>query len=102
MLMCCEPDITYGLPPIRRISDESALAVEIDFTWSLGFGSVKPGRPPIPLSLIPPMFVFDQGTKNFHCCIGRILALLLYIVLQVDRVLQTVCSKPLQESSPLP
>ncbi|GJT55973.1 hypothetical protein Tco_0991027 [Tanacetum coccineum] len=42
MLLCCEPDTAYGLHPIRRISDESALAVEIDFTWSLGFGSVEP------------------------------------------------------------
>ncbi|GJX01890.1 hypothetical protein Tco_0185803 [Tanacetum coccineum] len=50
MLMCCEPDTAYGLHPIQRISDESALAVEIDFTWSLGFGSVEPGRPLIPLS----------------------------------------------------
>ncbi|GJR63407.1 hypothetical protein Tco_1505569 [Tanacetum coccineum] len=49
-LMCYEPDTAYGLHPIRRISDESALAVEIDFTWSLGFGSVEPDRPPIPLS----------------------------------------------------
>nr|GEV44388.1 hypothetical protein [Tanacetum cinerariifolium] len=37
MLMCCEPDMVYGLHPIRRISDELALVVEIDFTWSLGF-----------------------------------------------------------------
>nr|GEW42926.1 hypothetical protein [Tanacetum cinerariifolium] len=42
MLLCCNPDTTYGLHPIRRISDESILVVEIDFTWSLGFGSVEP------------------------------------------------------------
>ncbi|GKC16430.1 hypothetical protein Tco_1013212, partial [Tanacetum coccineum] len=42
MLLCCEPDTAYGLHPIRRISDELALVVEIDFTWSLGFGSVEP------------------------------------------------------------
>ncbi|GJS00490.1 hypothetical protein Tco_0316998 [Tanacetum coccineum] len=50
MLLCCEPDTAYGLHPIQRISDESTLAVEIDFTWSLGFGSVEPGKPLIPLS----------------------------------------------------
>ncbi|GKE47774.1 hypothetical protein Tco_1479032, partial [Tanacetum coccineum] len=50
MLLYCEPDTTYGLYPIQHISDESALEVEIDFTWSLEFGSVEPGRPPIPLS----------------------------------------------------
>ncbi|GJX03376.1 hypothetical protein Tco_0189292 [Tanacetum coccineum] len=50
MLLCCEPDTAYGLHLIRRISDESTLVVEIDFTRSIGFGSVKPGRPPIPLS----------------------------------------------------
>ncbi|GKE25768.1 hypothetical protein Tco_1441152 [Tanacetum coccineum] len=42
MLMRCEPDMAYGLHPIWRISDESALVVEIAFTWSLGFGSVGP------------------------------------------------------------
>ncbi|GKB08102.1 hypothetical protein Tco_0836386 [Tanacetum coccineum] len=46
MLMCCEPDTAYGLHPIWRISDESVLAVKIDFTWSLGFRSVELGRPP--------------------------------------------------------
>ncbi|GJT69568.1 hypothetical protein Tco_1028854 [Tanacetum coccineum] len=50
MLLCRETDMAYGLHPIQRISDESALAVEINFTWSLGFDSVEPGRPPIPLS----------------------------------------------------
>ncbi|GJR23604.1 hypothetical protein Tco_0972131 [Tanacetum coccineum] len=85
MLLCCEPAMAYGLHLIRRISDESALVVKIDFTWSLGFGSVEPGRPPIPLSLILPMSVFDQDTKNFRCYVGRILALLLYTVLQIDR-----------------
>nr|GEV20263.1 hypothetical protein [Tanacetum cinerariifolium] len=43
-------DTVYGLDSIRRITDESALAVEINFTWSFEFGSVEPGRPPIPLS----------------------------------------------------
>ncbi|GKA94641.1 hypothetical protein Tco_0816679 [Tanacetum coccineum] len=66
MLLCCKPDTAYGLLPIRRISDESALVVEIDFTWSLGFGSVE-------------------------------------LVINLDeRVLQTMCNKPLQEYSPLP
>ncbi|GKG49565.1 hypothetical protein Tco_0516017, partial [Tanacetum coccineum] len=50
MLLYCEPDTTYELHPIRRILDESALVVEIDFTWSIGFGYVEPGIPPIPLS----------------------------------------------------
>nr|GEU98236.1 hypothetical protein [Tanacetum cinerariifolium] len=50
MLLCCEPDTTYGLHPIRCILDESALVVEIDFTWSFGFGSIEPVRPLIPLS----------------------------------------------------
>ncbi|GKF71651.1 hypothetical protein Tco_0207765 [Tanacetum coccineum] len=99
MLLCYEPDMTYGLHPIWRISDESTLVVEIDFTWSLGFDSIESGRPPIPLSLILPISVFDQDTKNFRCCIGRILALLLYTILQVDRVLQTACNKPLAECS---
>nr|GFB26959.1 hypothetical protein [Tanacetum cinerariifolium] len=35
MLMCCEPEMVYGLHLIRRISDESTLVVEIAFTWSL-------------------------------------------------------------------
>ncbi|GJY00299.1 hypothetical protein Tco_0357317 [Tanacetum coccineum] len=42
MLLCCEPDTVYGLHPIRRISNESDLVVEIDFTWSLGFSFVEP------------------------------------------------------------
>nr|GEW64250.1 hypothetical protein [Tanacetum cinerariifolium] len=42
--------MAYGLNLIQRIADESALAVEIDFTWSFGFGFVEPDRPPIPLS----------------------------------------------------
>nr|GEU69192.1 hypothetical protein [Tanacetum cinerariifolium] len=34
-LLYCAFDTTYGPDSIRRITDESALAVEIDFTWSL-------------------------------------------------------------------
>ncbi|GJT88431.1 hypothetical protein Tco_1070148 [Tanacetum coccineum] len=37
MLLCYDPDTVYGLLPIWRISNESALVVEINFTWSLGF-----------------------------------------------------------------
>nr|GEY41373.1 hypothetical protein [Tanacetum cinerariifolium] len=72
-LLCCEPDTAYGLHLIRRISDELDLVVEIDFTWSFGFGSVDP--------VILPMSVFDKDTKNSYCYVGIILALLLYIVL---------------------
>ncbi|GJS55129.1 hypothetical protein Tco_0628491, partial [Tanacetum coccineum] len=36
-LLCCVPDTAYGSCPIRRISEKSALAVEIDLTWSRGF-----------------------------------------------------------------
>ncbi|GKA17117.1 hypothetical protein Tco_0696954 [Tanacetum coccineum] len=32
LLLCCEPDTAYGLHSIRRISDESAIAVELDLT----------------------------------------------------------------------
>ncbi|GJW58746.1 hypothetical protein Tco_0105477, partial [Tanacetum coccineum] len=39
-LLYCASDTTYGLDPIWRITYESSLAVEIDFTWSLGFGSI--------------------------------------------------------------
>nr|GEU87432.1 hypothetical protein [Tanacetum cinerariifolium] len=42
MLMCCEPDTAYGLHLIRRMLDKLALVVEIDFTWSIGFGYVDP------------------------------------------------------------
>nr|GEZ58796.1 hypothetical protein [Tanacetum cinerariifolium] len=41
--------MAYGPDLIRCIANELALAVEIDFTWSLGFGSVEPGIPLIPL-----------------------------------------------------
>nr|GEX03909.1 hypothetical protein [Tanacetum cinerariifolium] len=41
MYMCCGLDMAYGLYFIRRISEESALEVEIDLTWSLGFVSVE-------------------------------------------------------------
>ncbi|GJR46064.1 hypothetical protein Tco_1314167 [Tanacetum coccineum] len=43
-------DTAYGPDPIQRIADELDLEVEIDFTWSRGFGSVEPDRPSIPLS----------------------------------------------------
>ncbi|GKF34399.1 hypothetical protein Tco_0107599, partial [Tanacetum coccineum] len=33
-LMCCVPDTAYGPHLIRRIPGKSALAVEIDLTWS--------------------------------------------------------------------
>ncbi|GJU23684.1 hypothetical protein Tco_1157026 [Tanacetum coccineum] len=49
-LMCCVPDTAYGPHRIRRISEKSALAVEIDLTWSRGFVSVELGRLPNPLS----------------------------------------------------
>ncbi|GKC30983.1 hypothetical protein Tco_1038277 [Tanacetum coccineum] len=41
MNLCCGPDTSYGLCSIRRISDKSTVAVEIDFTWSFGFISVE-------------------------------------------------------------
>ncbi|GJX56839.1 hypothetical protein Tco_0286736 [Tanacetum coccineum] len=50
MLMCCVPDTAYGSHPIRRIPEKSALAVEIDLTWSRGFISIELGRLPNPLS----------------------------------------------------
>ncbi|GKF92973.1 hypothetical protein Tco_0279692 [Tanacetum coccineum] len=112
MLLCCVPDMAYGPYPIRRISNKSALAVEIDLTWSLGLVFVELGRLSNPLScktlLVCPIsdsainLVSDQDTKSFHCSVGRILTLLLYTVLQVDRVHQTVCSKLLLEFSFLP
>ncbi|GJT92247.1 hypothetical protein Tco_1081092 [Tanacetum coccineum] len=49
-LMCCVPDTAYGPHPIQRISEKSALAVEIDLTWSQGFVFVKLGRLSNPLS----------------------------------------------------
>ncbi|GKE31308.1 hypothetical protein Tco_1450630, partial [Tanacetum coccineum] len=53
----------------------------------------KNGRPRIKgtssSSAILSYLVFDQDTKSFHCSVSTILALLLYIVLQVDRVLVT-------------
>nr|GEY64080.1 hypothetical protein [Tanacetum cinerariifolium] len=48
-LLYCASDTAYSPDPIRRIVDELALTVEINFTWSLGFGLVESGRPPIPL-----------------------------------------------------
>ncbi|GJV28819.1 hypothetical protein Tco_1385267 [Tanacetum coccineum] len=50
MLLIYESNTAYGLDPIRRIPVESALVVEIDLTWSLGFISVEMGRLPNPLS----------------------------------------------------
>ncbi|GJV10492.1 retrovirus-related pol polyprotein from transposon TNT 1-94 [Tanacetum coccineum] len=50
MNLCCDLDTAYGPCSIWRISDKSAVAVEIDFTCSLGFISVEPGRLPNPLS----------------------------------------------------
>ncbi|GJZ49473.1 hypothetical protein Tco_0603663 [Tanacetum coccineum] len=35
-LLCCVPDTVYGSCLIRRISEKSALAVEIDLDWSRG------------------------------------------------------------------
>ncbi|GKD72142.1 hypothetical protein Tco_1330424 [Tanacetum coccineum] len=49
-LLCCVPDTTYGSCLILRISEKSALAVEIDLTWSQGFVSIELGRLPNPLS----------------------------------------------------
>ncbi|GJS33719.1 hypothetical protein Tco_0532101 [Tanacetum coccineum] len=49
-LLCCVPDTAYGLCLIRRTLEKSALAVEIDLTWSRGFVSVDLGRLPNPLS----------------------------------------------------
>ncbi|GKC50887.1 hypothetical protein Tco_1073632, partial [Tanacetum coccineum] len=43
-----------------------------------------------------------SGYKEFHCFVGRILALLLYIVLQVDRVHRIVYSKLLLKFFLLP
>ncbi|GKD09527.1 hypothetical protein Tco_1189212, partial [Tanacetum coccineum] len=50
MLTCCVPDTAYGSHLIQRIPEKSALAVEIDLTWSRGFVSVELGRLPNPLS----------------------------------------------------
>ncbi|GKE21181.1 hypothetical protein Tco_1432693 [Tanacetum coccineum] len=49
MLLCCVPDTAYGPHPIWRIPEKSALAVEIDLTWSQGFVSVELGKLPNPL-----------------------------------------------------
>ncbi|GJT41499.1 hypothetical protein Tco_0941364 [Tanacetum coccineum] len=116
MLLCWE--LAYGIwtqNSLTRNSDESALVVEIDFTWSLRFGSIEPGRPPIPLFVKPwsfdqfefpsaffPMSVFDSDTKSFYVVLVESWPLMLYDVLQVDRVLQTACNKPLPEYSLLP
>ncbi|GKF73733.1 hypothetical protein Tco_0220065, partial [Tanacetum coccineum] len=42
----CMPDMAYGSCLIRRISEKSALAVEIDLTWSRGFIYVELDRLP--------------------------------------------------------
>ncbi|GJU65466.1 hypothetical protein Tco_1476866 [Tanacetum coccineum] len=49
-LPCCVPDTAYGTHPIRRISEKSALVVEIDLTWSQWFVFVELGKLPNPLS----------------------------------------------------
>ncbi|GKA38680.1 hypothetical protein Tco_0731231 [Tanacetum coccineum] len=50
MLLCCVLDMAYGPHPIWRILEKSALAVEIDLTWSRGFVFVELGRLPNPFS----------------------------------------------------
>ncbi|GJW80197.1 putative nucleotidyltransferase, ribonuclease H [Tanacetum coccineum] len=107
MLLCCEPDTAYGLHPIQRISDESTLAVEIDFTWSLGFGSVEPAasvEPRISLFFVQVLLcLFTDSAMNLvsdssnvvfrskvrrisRCCVGReSSALLLLYNPKVDR-----------------
>ncbi|GKG12137.1 hypothetical protein Tco_0346374, partial [Tanacetum coccineum] len=49
-LLCYVPDMAYGSCMIRCILEKSALAVEIDLTWSRGFVFVELGRLPNPLS----------------------------------------------------
>ncbi|GJZ47514.1 hypothetical protein Tco_0601346 [Tanacetum coccineum] len=49
-LLFCVPDTAYGSCLIWCISEKSALAVEIDLTWSQWFVSVELGRLPNPLS----------------------------------------------------
>nr|GEU80127.1 hypothetical protein [Tanacetum cinerariifolium] len=84
-----------GRPRIKETpssSEESALAVEIDFTWSLGFGSVELGRPLIPLSWYEELSLlhwYNPGPANLYCPLGW-------------KGVQTVCNKPLQEYSLLP
>ncbi|GJX16683.1 hypothetical protein Tco_0217515 [Tanacetum coccineum] len=46
----CVSDMTYGSCLIRRISEKSALVVEIDLTWSRGFVPVELGRLSNPIS----------------------------------------------------
>nr|GEV10545.1 hypothetical protein [Tanacetum cinerariifolium] len=59
----CFCDVTLirrtDLPPIRRISDESALVVEIDFTWSLGL--VQLIRIPGPADLYYPAAYYESA-----------------------------------------
>ncbi|GJS34111.1 hypothetical protein Tco_0532493 [Tanacetum coccineum] len=50
MLLRCVPDTLYGPHLIRRILEKSALAFEIDLSWSRGFISIELGRLPNPLS----------------------------------------------------
>nr|GEV40440.1 hypothetical protein [Tanacetum cinerariifolium] len=79
MLLCCMPDTAYGPHLIQRISEKSALVVEIELTWSLWFFSVELG------------LVSDQDTKSFHYFVGRILALLLYNVSQKVNMVNLSC-----------
>ncbi|GJS13596.1 hypothetical protein Tco_0408068 [Tanacetum coccineum] len=98
ILLCCEPDTAYGQHPIRCISDESALAIEIDFTWSLGFGSVEPGRPPAPLYSASVEARISLIMFEFSSCLFVDSAMnLVSDSSNVDRVLQTVYNKPLQD-----
>nr|GEU49073.1 hypothetical protein [Tanacetum cinerariifolium] len=63
MLLFCEPDTSYGLHLIRRISDELALAVEIDFTCPLenksSSGELDSTRPDVSKSLL-----FERNTLS--------------------------------------
>ncbi|GJV71752.1 hypothetical protein Tco_1491747 [Tanacetum coccineum] len=98
MLLCCEPNTAYGLHPIWRISDESALVVEIDFTWSLRFGYVEPGRPPTPLSSRISLMMFEFSSSLFADSAMNLVS----DSSNVDMVFQTMCNMPLREYSLLP
>ncbi|GKF18659.1 hypothetical protein Tco_0063577, partial [Tanacetum coccineum] len=58
-LLCCVPDTAYGPHLIRRISEKSALVVEINLTWSRGFISVELSRLPNPLSSRISLIMFE-------------------------------------------
>ncbi|GJS18564.1 hypothetical protein Tco_0413036 [Tanacetum coccineum] len=62
-LLCCVPDTAYGSCPIRCISEKSALAVEIDLTWSRGFVFVELGRLPNPLTC-KTLLIVDLGLDS--------------------------------------